>query len=143
MQFPIDQHTQKRTRKRSREKGDGGEESARESKKSNKNNITVNYYFTLGPKGADIEQEDRDFVAQAMQYFSVKSKRDPLAVSPPLEPDLQGVTNNRTPNNPVRVIFKSAKHLYDMFYFLQQSRSAHHDFIVNISVDGSPYLPIL
>lgn len=111
--------------------------------KSRKDDFSVKYFFTSGPAGTPIQQADRDFVAQAMEYFSFKSKRDPVVVNPPLSIYVQGVTNNLDANTPVRVVFKTVKHLHEMYLFLQSSRVTHHDMIVNFSVDGSGYIQSL
>ena len=130
-------------RKRSIQKENSWEEFLENLKKSNKDDFNIRYYFTSEPGGVAITQADRDFVAQAMEYYSTKSKRDRIVVAPPIQPDIQGVTNNRNANNPVRVVFKTVKHLQDMYSFLQQSRAAHNNLIVHISVDGSSYFEIL
>lgn len=112
-------------------------------KKSRKDDFSIRYYFTSGPQGTPIEQADRDFVARAMEYYAFKSKRDPLVAVPPLSDDIMGVTNNRDEDHPVREVFKTVKHLNEMYSFLQRSRAAHHDIVVNISIDGSRYFQIL
>lgn len=111
--------------------------------KSKKDDFSVKYFFTSGSAGTPIQQADRDFVAQAMEYFAFKSKRDPIVANPPLSNYVQGVTNNLDENTPVRVVFKTAKHLHEMYLFLHRSRAEHNDMVVYFSVDGSGYLPIL
>lgn len=132
------------TRKRSRSpKEDEWEEHYQKLAKSRKDDFSIKYFFTSGPVGAPVQQADRDFVAQVMEYYAFKTKRDAEVVAPPLSNDIQGVMNNRDTNTPVRVVFKTAKHINAMYVFLQGSRAAHHDMIVNISVDGSRYFQIL
>ncbi len=106
------------------------------------NSVLVQYFFTVGPDGEQIEQADRNFVAQAIEYYSGKKKSDPCPAQPILSNDIQGVTTNRDANNPVRTMFLTLKHLNAMYCFIQQSRAQHHNMIVNVSVDGSPYLQI-
>lgn len=122
---------------------DTREEDFQRRAKSKKADFSVQYFFSSASAGASIEQPDRDFVAQAMEYYAYKSMRDPVVADPKLSNDIQGVRNNRDENTPVRVVFKTAKHLNAMYVFLQHSRAEHHDMIVNISVDGSGYFQIL
>lgn len=111
--------------------------------KSKKVDFSVKYFFTSGPAGTPIQQADRDFVAQAMEYFAFKRKRDPIVANPPPSNYVQGVTNNLDENNPVREVFKTVKHLHEMYLFLRRSRAEHNDMVVYVSVDGSGYFPIL
>ena len=105
--------------------------------------VLVRYFFSVGADGEQIEQADRNFVAQAIEYYSGRKKSDPCPAQPILSDDIQGVTTNRDADNPVRTIFLTLKHLNAMCCFIQQSRAQHHNFIVHVSVDGSPYLQIL
>ena len=97
--------------------------------------------------GNNIIQTDRDHVAQVMEYYCTRTKRDQCpvvaTVTASLSNDLQGATTNRNAIHPLRVLFKTAKQLNAMYIFLQRTRSEFHDIIVHISVDGSPYFEIL
>lgn len=99
--------------------------------------------WLLGPLFYDV---DRDFVAQAMAYFSIKGKRDkcPNAqeTTAQLPADVQGLTTNRSQENPFAERFKTTKHIFAMCSFLVQTHAAHHNIIVYISVDDSPFLPV-
>lgn len=109
---------------------------------NNKDDYLVRYFMT----GEEITQVDRDFVAQAMAYFSIKGKRDRCpntqATTAQLPADVQGLTTNRSQENPFTVTFKTTKHIFAMCSYFAQTRAAHHNIIVNISVDDSPFLPV-
>ena len=109
---------------------------------NNKNDYLVRYFMV----GEEITQVDRDFVAQAMSYFSIKAKRDRCqnaqTITAQLPADVQGLTSNRSQDNPFTVTFKTAKRIVAMCSHFAETRAAHHDIIVYSSVDDSPFSPV-
>ena len=113
--------------------------------KKSKADYLVEYYMEP-PAGGILNQGDRDFVAKVTAYYSIRTKRD---VCPPvgtvtasLPDDVQGYTTNRTPLTPIGVLFMTTKHINAMYHYLQVTRGAQHNAIVNIRVDGSTYVQI-
>ncbi len=100
------------------------------------NAFVIEYFFSVGPEGGKLEQADRDFVAQVIDYFSWRTKQDLPVGQPILSNDIQGVTTNRDADKPVRAVFQSEMHFLAMYAFLQRSREQHNNMIVNVHIDG-------
>lgn len=109
----------------------------RERSASHGDVCSVYYYMS----GDDVVQEDRDYVAQVMAFFAIRGKRDncPPADAVVLEEDLQGVTNNRDAENPIEVNFRTFKHVNAMYKHMQDTRANHHNIVVHVKIDDSPY----
>lgn len=112
-------------------------------KSSKRDDFTLLYFMT----GDNITQDDRSHVAQAMEFYCTRTKRDnspPAAiVTAGLSADIVGVTTNRNTNHPVKQLFKTAKQLNAMYFYLQETRANFNNIVVHISVDGSPYFQVL
>jgi hypothetical protein len=80
-----------------------------------------------------------------MAFYARRGKRDicPPTAAVTLRPEIQGVTNNLQPNNPLEVIFKTPKHINAMYKYLQDTRANHHNIVVHIKVDNSPFFEVM
>ena len=111
-----------------------------------KDDYILRFYFEASAN-VIVTQADRNFVAQALDFYSSRSKRDicpaVATVTAALAADIQGTTTNRTAENSVRVVFKTTKHIIGFCSYIQQTRAAHNEVILNVSVDGSPFFKII
>lgn len=103
--------------------------------------LLVGYYMS----GDNVVQADRDYVAQVMSYYSIKEKREscPSVQEVVLRNEIQGVTNNLSAENPIEVIFRTAKHLHSMYKHLQDTRADHNNIVVHVKVDDSQFFQVL
>jgi hypothetical protein len=117
------------------------------SLKDAKDDFDVDFFLSESPAGPELTQEDRDHVYRAAVYFATKSKRvacpAPHTVTPLLDMDYQGPRVNKTAENPIRLVFKSAKHFGHMCYYFSAMRASLHNVIVYVSIDGSGFHPVM
>ena len=97
---------------------------------SSAKDFSVCYYMS----GDNVVQDDRDHVAQVMNYYARRAKRE---ICPPvqavvLRSAIQGVTNNLSAADPIEIIFKAPKHINAMFKHLRESRGNHNNIVVHI-----------
>ncbi len=113
---------------------------------TSRDDYLVSYYITNSIDGPAVTQEDRDYIARAMAYFSHRGKRMNCpaseTVTAELPMDIQGLTTNRAANNPLDDVFRSAKHIHAMCKYINETRGINNNIIINISVDGSPFYPV-
>ena len=111
-----------------------------------RDDYTLQYFFAA-PVNIVVAQADRDFVAQALDFYSARSKRDTCpavaTVTAALAADVQGVTTDRTADTSIKDVFKTVKQIIGFCSYVQQTRAAHNYVIVNLSVDGSPFFQII
>eukprot|EP01033_Poteriospumella_lacustris_P019747 gene19747-14346_t len=105
---------------------------------SSAKDFSVCYYMS----GNNVVQADRDHVAQVMNYYARRAKREKC---PPVQAVVlrKGVTNNLSAADPIEIIFKAPKHINAMYKHLQESRGDHNNIVVHINIDGSPYFDIV
>eukprot|EP01033_Poteriospumella_lacustris_P010150 gene10150-7239_t len=87
--------------------------------------FSVCYYMS----GDNVVQADRDHVAQVMNYYARRAKRE---ICPPVQAvvlrnAIQGVTNNLSAADPIEIIFKAHKLINAMYKHLQESRGDHNN----------------
>ena len=112
-----------------------------------KDDFTVEYYFVPLAAAGDVRnQADRDYIAQAMCYFSPRSKRDrtlsPATVTNNLANDVQGVTTDRSAANGVSVVFKAAKHIAGAVSYIQATAVDHNNVKIRMRIDASNYFDV-
>lgn len=104
----------------------------------NKDDYRVEYYFTNMPN-----QDDRDFVARVIAFYSVRTKRQtcPSAadVTAALPHFVQGITDDLNAATPMAVTYKVAKHFWATVEHISAVRNQHHNVCVNFSIDKSPF----
>ena len=107
-----------------------------------KDGFKVRYYFTAGTT-----QVDRNWVAQAASFYNGRTKRqacpDAATVTAQLPNFVQGYTQNLNANLAPIVTFKAAKHVMAFAAYLAGSRNQHHNIIVRMNLDDSPFLRIV
>lgn len=111
-----------------------------------RDDYTVEYYMEPGNPAVNLVQADRSYVAQVMAYYAKRSKRDPCpaiaTVTAALDPDCVGYSSNKSAVDPICVIFKTVKHFVAACNYFQATRAHHHEIVVFVRVDGSPYFRI-
>ena len=111
-----------------------------------KKDYLVRYYFTpVSPNGLRV-QADRDFVAQAMSLFSVRTKRDgnltTASATQLLDLEIQGVTGDKDAAHTVQIVFMTAKHIWNMAKFVHSQSHLHNNVGIYVSVDGSTFVQV-
>lgn len=111
-----------------------------------KDDYLVSYYFAPVPLNGQRVQADRDFVAQAMSVFAVRTKRDgnltALGATQLLDLEIQGVTGDKDAAHPVQLVFKTAKHIWGMAEFLRSQKYLYNNVGIFVSVDKSPFIEV-
>ena len=117
-----------------------------ESLSNARDDYTVSYFVTDPPGAPAVTQADRDYIERVMAYFSRRGKRlscpATATVTAELPMDVQGLTTNRTANNPLDFIFRASKHIRAMCKYISETRIDNNNIVLHISVDGSPFYPI-
>eukprot|EP01031_Cornospumella_fuschlensis_P031514 gene31514-38087_t len=109
----------------------------------NKDDYKVRYFCS----GNQHNQADRDWVAQAAVYYNGRTKRQPCptqeVVTAELPHFVQGYTEDLNAISAPIVTFKTAKHILGFMKYLTSARHLHHDIVVQVSVDDSPFLEVI
>jgi hypothetical protein len=116
--------------------------------KVDKDDFRVSFFCSAPPGGPEVSQEVRDHVYRAAVFFSGRSKRDSCpshaAVTAQLDIRCRGFSENMSAEDPVRMVFLSAKQIFHMCHYLHAVRaSLLHNVIVYIAADGSGFHPVL
>ncbi len=107
---------------------------------SRKADFTLAYYFV------NADQNSRNSFLRAAHFLAIQSKSKSFTVAQiNAQEDAtdHGPTADGDAQHPHHLLLKTAKHICTLAHYVHETRAANGEYVAYISVDNSPFYPIL